>query len=227
MAKRPVFIADVNPPFFKEEEVEFFFYSGFAPVQKQKSMKSLHEAYLVKHPEQRVLEVSSKSDHLEGIKLSAFHLKTQLKDGSFVPLECAFQSSKVFEDGKQYLDILQKSAHDAKKDERLRISGELKSFCFEGEEFPLVPKTFFYDWLYMQSLSNDPELCDMATEYDAFTDIEFNPQKSINCQARALAIYVGLRKAGEERYYLKSKERFAELYGEQKKEPEEEQMKMF
>ena len=41
MAKRPVFIADVNPPFFKEEEVEFFFYSGFAPVQKQKSMSTL------------------------------------------------------------------------------------------------------------------------------------------------------------------------------------------
>lgn len=227
MAKRPVFIADVNLPFFKEENVEFFFYSGFALVQKQKSMKSLHEAYLVKHPEHRILEVSSKSDHCEGVKLSAFNLKTQLKDGSFVPLECAFQSSKVFEDGKQYLDILQDNAHDAKKDERLRTSGPLKSFCFEGEDFPLVPKTIFYDWLYIQALRNDPELCDMATEYDAFTDIEFNPQKSINCQARALAIYVGMRKAGEEGYYLKSKERFVELYGEQRKEPEEEQLTLF
>lgn len=28
--------------------------------------------------------------------------------------------------------------------------------------------------------------------YDSFTDIEFNPQRSINCQARAVAIYVGL-----------------------------------
>lgn len=26
-------------------------------------------------------------------------------------------------------------------------------------------------------------------QYDWFTDIEFNPQKSINCQARALTLY--------------------------------------
>ena len=32
--------------------------------------------------------------------------------------------------------------------------------------------------------------------YNAFTDIEFNPEKSINCQARAAAIYVGIAKAG-------------------------------
>ncbi len=32
--------------------------------------------------------------------------------------------------------------------------------------------------------------------YEAFTDIEFNPNKSINCQARSVAIAVGLKKAG-------------------------------
>ena len=34
------------------------------------------------------------------------------------------------------------------------------------------------------------------TKYNAFTDVEFNPNKSINCQARAAAIFVGIAKAG-------------------------------
>ena len=33
-------------------------------------------------------------------------------------------------------------------------------------------------------------------EYDAFTDIAFNPQKSINCQAEAAAVYVSLKRQG-------------------------------
>ena len=32
--------------------------------------------------------------------------------------------------------------------------------------------------------------------YEAFTDIEFNPSTSINCQDRSVAIAVGLKKAG-------------------------------
>jgi hypothetical protein len=33
-------------------------------------------------------------------------------------------------------------------------------------------------------------------KYDSFTDIEFNPNKSINCQARAASMFVGISKAG-------------------------------
>lgn len=33
-----------------------------------------------------------------------------------------------------------------------------------------------------------------ALAYDAFTDIEFNPQKSINCQAYSIALFVALTK---------------------------------
>ncbi|MDN5802520.1 MAG: hypothetical protein L0H34_08495, partial [Psychrobacter sp.] len=33
-----------------------------------------------------------------------------------------------------------------------------------------------------------------ALNYNAFTDIEFNPKKSINCQAYSLALYVSLEK---------------------------------
>ena len=50
--------------------------------------------------------------------------------------------------------------------------------------------------------------------YDAFTDIEFNPKKSINCQAQAAAVYVSLEKQGLLLEALKSKEAFLNIvYG--------------
>ena len=33
-------------------------------------------------------------------------------------------------------------------------------------------------------------------EYAGFTDIEFNPKKSLNCQARSCALYVALTQSG-------------------------------
>ena len=32
--------------------------------------------------------------------------------------------------------------------------------------------------------------------YDGFTDIVYNPNKSVGCQARSAALYVGLTRAG-------------------------------
>lgn len=32
--------------------------------------------------------------------------------------------------------------------------------------------------------------------HDCFTDIEFNPKKSLNCQARSCALAVALKRAG-------------------------------
>ena len=44
--------------------------------------------------------------------------------------------------------------------------------------------------------------------YDAFTDIEFNPKKSLNCQAKAAAIFVGLSRAGLIENAVSNKEEF-------------------
>ena len=41
-----------------------------------------------------------------------------------------------------------------------------------------------------------PELSEKLLNYDAFTDIEFSPDKSLNCQADAAALYVSLAKKG-------------------------------
>ena len=58
---------------------------------------------------------------------------------------------------------------------------------------------------------NNPKLADALMEYDAFTDIAFNPEKSLNCQAEAAAIYVSLRKRNLLEEALKSKESFIDI----------------
>ena len=77
-----------------------------------------------------------------------------------------------------------------KKDERLRNSGELIRFNYNNYDFPLEPKTLFYDYIYInavkESLTSDE--IQQIKDYTCFTDIEFNPQKSINTQAKTVAI---------------------------------------
>ena len=48
----------------------------------------------------------------------------------------------------------------------------------------------------MGALAGRPELVDELASYTAFTDIEFNPKRSINCQARSVFLFQGLRAAG-------------------------------
>lgn len=54
------------------------------------------------------------------------------------------------------------------------------------------PRTAFYDWLYLSALNQNKNLALHLLNFDGFTDIEFNPAKSINCQARAAALFVSL-----------------------------------
>ncbi|WP_438829865.1 DarT1-associated NADAR antitoxin family protein, partial [Staphylococcus ureilyticus] len=48
------------------------------------------------------------------------------------------------------------------------------------------------------------EVAKEILEYEAFTDIEFNPKRSFNCQAEACAIYVSLVKRKKLQEALKS-----------------------
>ncbi len=99
----------------------------------------------------------------------------------------------------------------AKKDERLKSSGRVIGFSIDGKDFNTEPKTYFYNWLYINTLHLNKELAVKIMEYDAFTDIAFNPQKSINCQAEAAAIYVSLKKQGLLEEALKDKENFRKI----------------
>ena len=161
----------------------------------------------------KVLEISTKSTNPLGVALSAFNLKflDQVSSKEY-PLENIFQSSKVFETGGPYRDLLNVHPKDAKRDERLKSSGNLIGFDYNNTTWEINPKTMFYDWIYIKALSKNRSLSKKILEFDAFTDIEFNQEKSINCQARSAAILVSLCKLGDLNAVLNNKEELKKIY---------------
>ena len=108
MAKRPIFIPQSEgQKLVLEKMIEFTWNPGFAPIQKKKNIVALHAAAEEKKISP-LLEVSTKSDQILGIQLSAFNLQIALKNGKKIPIECAFQGSKVFKDRGPYDDIFWK-----------------------------------------------------------------------------------------------------------------------
>lgn len=211
MAVRPVFVVSLDSRYCIRENVEFEFFSGFSDKQKKRCINSLHQSYLRTNPGKKVLEISSKSEDELGVRLSAFNLIMRSENGKEFSVESAFQAGKVFENGGPYLDLLDVPSKAAKRDERLKNSGRIIAFEFDGKRFETEPKTCFYNWLYIHALQLHEELAEPLLNYDAFTDIEFNPQKSLNCQAEAAAIYVSLSKQGLLEEALQEKERFKEI----------------
>lgn len=228
MAKRSVYrVSNDYKKYIKEIEVEFTWYPGFAVSQKQKSILDLHKEYNKIYKDDKVLEISSKSQVELGVKLSAFNLMITTKDNRTFSVESAFQSSKKFEFGGPYLDILEKGSREAKKDNRLKTSGKLISFEFYGKQWPLEPKTIFYDWLYIRAVYKNKDLADKILGYNAFTDIEFNPNKSINCQARSAALFVSLSKRNLLDYAMISIENYYDVIINNNKQDKMEQLSLF
>jgi type I restriction enzyme M protein len=195
MAQRPVYLTRPQPPYCFPWNAEFVYNSGFAPSQKQKNITAIHAAFSATFPELKVLEISSKSMQPGGVELSAFHLPKYVPSlDKSIPVENIYQAGKVFAHGGPYTDLLHVTPREAKLDERLQTSGPLTGFRFEGQDFPLKPITIFYDYLYINALLENEKLAQVLLQYDAFTDIEFNPQKSINCQAKAAALFVALHR---------------------------------
>lgn len=196
MAKRPIFIPNFNKfPYVDAVDIEFKWHPGFAKSQMQKSIASLHKAAEKLKEISPILEISGKSASDLGSSLSAFKLPLELPNGRTMSVECAYQGSKVFENGGPYHQLYLVSSREAKMDERLRNSGELIAFNFCGEDFPIEPKTAFYDWLYMTALCQQKtDLTSKLKAFQGFSDIVFNPNRSLNCQARAAALFVALSK---------------------------------
>jgi len=213
LAKRPIFVPLLDGKrYVLERYVDFIWHSGFAKSQKQKSIRELHEMAFQEHKVVCPLEISSKSETDLGAQLSSFNLRFKTKNGRSLTVEAAFQGSKVFQNGGPYVDIFQKSPIDAKRDERLKTSGPLKKFQFFGVDWGLEPKTAFYDWLYINALLKNPELAQEVLLHDGFTDIEFNPERSINCQARSAALFCALYHTDRLDEALRSQSAFMSIY---------------
>jgi len=197
MASRIVFLPNSSSEYelFQEKLVTFDWVPGIAVSQAKKSIRNLHEAAGKQIGLTKILEISTRSEEILGISLSAFNLQFENKNFS---VESAYQASKVFEKGGPYLDLLNLSSTEAKTDLRLKNSGLLIGFRFEGEDFAVASAPNFYDYLYIRSLLffSDRHL---LKNYDGFTDIAFSQtslkyknKRAYNCQARSAAIFCTL-----------------------------------
>lgn len=214
MAERPVFVPAIDgAELVRELYFGFKWHAGFAVSQKEKNIEALREAARAAELAP-LLEISTKSDNKRGRHMSAFHITVPTKAHGRIKLELAFQGSKVFERGGPFTDLYEKKDGEigqAKRDARLKESGELISFEFEGFRFPLEPKTAFYDWLYISFLNDYRDWAPKLYAYAGFTDVEFNPHRSINCQARSAALFVSLMKRNLLDEAVESPQRFIQL----------------
>ena len=211
MAKKKYFIIKDNK--VKEKLIDYKFNAGFSVTQKQKNIKNINfEIFTKEGNEHKILEVSSKSLEDIGVKLSAFNLCIKTKKGLTISVESIFQASKVFENGGPFIDLFNVTSLEAKRDDRLQSSGRLTGFMFYNDAWDLEPQTAFYDWLYINALNkNDDAIIKKVLTYSAFTDIEFNHKKSINCQAYTVALFSSLYQRGLLQEAISSKDVFLEI----------------
>ncbi len=189
MAVKPVFAVDFYGRLYMNKETEFQSVTASSKFRRKSNIQRLHDAFLEDYPYRNVLEISDYSPVPEGVMLSDAHLTVPMSDGREVSVAEAFQTAKILtEDGS-----------------------EVTGFCFEGESFDLVPRNFFYNWLYIRGVSANPELADELMTYDSFTDITFIPKKCSVCSAEAAAFYVALRKKGLLEEALRDRESFARI----------------
>lgn len=216
MRKQPrttklAFIVENNKIY--EREFSFDFYGGFALSQKQKTIESFHKE-LLRNGINQILEISRKSMNPIGNSLSAFNLKIEINN-EYYPIECVYQSSKVFNNKIQFKEAINLTPLEAKKlvktnVEKMKLN--ITSFnCFDIV-FPTTPTTLFYDYIYVLALFQNNDIGRELIKHNCFTDVEFNHKKQSASQARSCAIYkylVDNDKLGE---YLEDIEKFKGLY---------------
>lgn len=203
MAEKSVFISKVEYPFFEEVHVNIDWFGGFALSQKRKCQIGLHQNFLMEYPKEKILEISSSSLMSLGAKLSAMHLSKRTLKG-ITTVESAFQSSRIYGDGAKRIGPFPEyrflPGRECKKLVK-EAAKEMHSYQYEldGLTFyaPAHHISQFYDFLYLNALL-EPENKEVKNKllqekYTAFTDLA---TKSLNCQARSAAIFVGLVRAG-------------------------------
>lgn len=210
MANRPVFASVLNPVSTAKVfryDVEFEWNKGLARSQRKKNVAALHNAFIKRKGDvaSMILEASSLSDDTLGVNLSAFNLDIDLEaflakiehrdpvGTHMVKVEVAYHGAKCINGGEPFADILDMDSKQAKRDVRLK-AGTVTGFKLGHMYFDAVPKTAFYNFLYLSALGqqHNIRLLLQVASYLYFTDLNFNPAKGISCQAEALALGVAL-----------------------------------
>lgn len=205
---RPIFISDpTNEYLFITKYISFPWVFTQSKNQRNLNVLSLHSE-CEKQNINNVLEISTASNNQFGKNLSAFNLKLYLKKYGLVSVESLYQGSKVFENGGPFIDLYSQIPSIAKTDERLKSNGKLVNFKVNETIWELNPTDLFYNWLYFNAINRNTDYLNELLKYDKFSDIMFNMNKSINCQARSCAIIVSLLKLNLFHKVIKDKDTF-------------------
>lgn len=197
MAERPIFVPKMGQgPLIEVYNIPIDWHGGFSLSQKQKNITALHSA-AKKLGLSPILEISTKSPCELGRRLSAFNLKISA-DGQIRTLESVYQSTKIFSVSGQHSELIDADPFSVKKLIRKVSAGDIVGFRFEGRVYPTEPKNAFYDWLYIRAIAPHADWLRPRLHYMAYSDIEFTPGKSINCQGRAVAEFHSLMARGIE-----------------------------
>lgn len=211
MATRPIFVGTTSrETIFEERPISFTWHAGMAPSQKKKNVVELHQA-AARYGYSLILECSSKSESELGRRLSAFSLEVEVA-GFSSKLECIYQGSKVFQRGGPFPQLYGTTPIEAKRFFREKNLGLITSFRVGSCSFSNEPFNAFYDWLFLRALRPHVGfLRQNVFKYDAYSDIEFNPERSVNSQARSIAIIKSLDYRGELDLYADDFELFRSL----------------
>ena len=225
MAKRPVFIVSAEPPFYREEMVEFEWFKGrsfkAAKTNSENLWKAAHEKGI------SIYEISRVGERYS--KLSAFKLLVKVKSDLTLPLEVVYQYAKLWEGEPESVPLnslpsskqgvkksraAKKEAKERGKDKKL-VGFQINFGDGVKIDFPNKPEDSFFNWLYIMALRQD---CDRNRKLHerllrlieahpqqpiGFSDIFFAPHSKkvirYNCQARAVAQYLSIYRFRKEK----------------------------
>ena len=199
MAHRPLFIPFDHTPYVQSLSIEFQWHAGLSRAQRKRSIESMHNAIQKANWPGQILEISSASEQEFGQQLSAMNLMVTLdRNGNTITqsVESIYQSAKVFGQVGPHPEWLELTGKQCKKavQQISKKHGSVTGFEWNGRTWPATNIEGFYSWVYIQGLIQLENGLERLNEYSGFTDIYFNPRKTINCQARTAAQAVQLYK---------------------------------
>jgi hypothetical protein len=218
MAKRPVFVMSKEPPFYKEELVEFKWLRGRTLKVAKENSRSLRDAAIKKGVCVHVYEISRAGEDFS--ELSAFKLLVRVADGREIPFEVVYQYAKLWEGEPESVPLnslpsskqrvkksraAKKEAKERGKDKKL-VGFQINFGDGVKIDFPNKPEDSFFNWLYIMALRqhHNRELHERLLRLIeahpqqpiGFSDIFFAPHSKkvirYNCQARAVAQYLSI-----------------------------------
>jgi hypothetical protein len=223
MAKRPVFVMSKEPPFYKEELVEFKWLRGRTLKVAKENSRSLRDAAIKKGVCVHVYEISRAGEDFS--ELSAFKLLVRVADGREIPFEVVYQYAKLWEGEPESVPLnslpsskqrvkksraAKKEARERGKDKKL-VGFQINFGDGEKIDFPNKPEDSFFNWLYIVALRQHRKLHERllrlieahAQQSIGFSDIFFAPHSKkvirYNCQARAVAQYLSIYRFRKEK----------------------------